>query len=155
MAPAIGHCAITWLLPPVSLRYMFRAAGWMLTAGLAALGTRGKDPRQREGLVLQRASHPRHPELAPTCNGLYPSNHFGEDFGGKGLFYFFVFAQFPCGAMLEKMIQPLLRLDHHGRREPFPKRLQIPLTVHLSILCPVERHHRTRHGMKHLGYVHP
>ena len=41
MALAVGHCAITWLLPSVSLRYMFRAAGWMLTAGLAALGTRG------------------------------------------------------------------------------------------------------------------
>ena len=40
---------------------MFRAAGWMLTAGLAALGTRGRGPRQREGLVLQRASHPRVP----------------------------------------------------------------------------------------------
>ena len=38
---------------------MFRAAGWMLTAGLAALGTRGRGPRQREGLVLQRASHPQ------------------------------------------------------------------------------------------------
>ena len=31
----------------------------MLTAGLAALGTRGRGPRQREGLVLQRASHPQ------------------------------------------------------------------------------------------------
>ena len=40
---------------------MFRAAGWMLSAGLAALGTRGRGPRQREGLVLQRASHPRVP----------------------------------------------------------------------------------------------
>ena len=38
---------------------MFRAAGWMLSAGLAALGTRGRGPRQREGLVLQRASHPQ------------------------------------------------------------------------------------------------
>ena len=38
---------------------MFRAAGWMLSARLAALGTRGRGPRQREGLVLQRASHPQ------------------------------------------------------------------------------------------------
>ena len=35
-------------------------------AGLAALGTRGKDPRQREGLVLQRPDCLRQPSHFAT-----------------------------------------------------------------------------------------
>ena len=173
MAPAIGHCAITWLLPTVG----------PVRSGASQFALRAPPSdslRSMDYTILFVASGiRRHPDLSSTCNGLYPSNHFGEDFGGEGLFYFFVFAQFSCGAMLENMVQPLLRLDHHVllfaraavgfhvrcpasfpagdtvvsnrgiiagiRWKPFPKRLQIPLTIHLSILCPVERHHRTSH----------
>ena len=93
MAPAVGHCAITWLLPTVGARSLRCFA-------IRSLGI-------RRPLCLPY-------DLSSTCNGLYPGNHLGEDFGGEGLFYFFVFAQFPCGAVLEKMIQPLLCLDYHS-----------------------------------------
>ena len=93
MAPAVGHCAITWLLPTVGARSLRCFA-------IRSLGI-------RRPLCLPY-------DLSSTCNGLYPGNHLGEDFWGEGLFYLFVFAQFSCGAMLEKMVQPLLRLDHHG-----------------------------------------
>ena len=41
---------------------IFRAAGWMLSAGLAALGTRGRDPNAVwEGLVRRNEMPSRYP----------------------------------------------------------------------------------------------
>ena len=54
-APDVGPTIYSMLSVNLTTKYTtcFGPVGSLVAAGLAALGTRGRGPRQREGLVLQ------------------------------------------------------------------------------------------------------
>ena len=86
---------------------------------------------------------------------LDPSNHLGKDFRGEGLLDVFIFGDLAGDAVLEEVVQAILRTDDApavGRQAGLQNR-NIPISLNLSVFCAIQRHDRAGYAGKAGGQI--
>lgn len=100
-------------------------------------------------------ARPRISRTRFPLKGFDPDDHLGKDFGGECLLDFLIFREITGDAVLEKVIQALLR-PHKvlaSGREAGLQRFHIPVTLDLCVFCSVQRHDRTGYAGESFGQI--
>ena len=90
-----------------------------------------------------------------ASKSLEPGNHPGDHLGREGLLDVFIFRDLAGDAVLEKVVQAILRTDDApavGRQAGLQSRY-IPIALDLSAFCAIPRHDRAGYAGKAGGQI--